>query len=308
MPEGDTIARLAAKIADRFAGQVVTSSIFRHPRLATLDLTGRTLVGTESHGKHLFLNWDDDRSLHLHLLMQGRIRFGSDDQTEEWRRRFELRFPGGAMTGVDVPILRLIRTDRVADVTGHLGPDLCGSLDVDLAVARLAADVDSQLGAALLNQRNIAGFGNIYAVEVPYICGVSPLRKIGTIDGLESLVAVGAALIRVNAHLGPQNTTGRRLERSDHHILSGRTTICPRCGSALRRLSGDRTPWSRRTAWCPVCQHDSHGVVDISRAKTLLGLHPARRLLTFGDHDIAYSGDLDPVTLHRRGRGRDSYL
>lgn len=308
MPEGDTILRLAAKIHDRFTGRTVTSAIFRHPRLATLDLTGRQLVGSEANGKHLFLHWDDGRSLHVHLLMQGRVRFSRQDHTEEWRRRFEIGFETGALVGIDVPIVHLLNTTDIDTVVGHLGPNLCGDLDIDLAVSRLLALHDQPLGGALLDQRAVAGFGNIYAVEVPFICGISPLRMIGTVDGLEALVAVGTALIRTNAHLGPQNTTGKHLNRSDHHILSTRTRRCPVCGDRLERLAEMATSWRRRTVYCPSCQHPDHGTVDDGRARKLLGLHPARRLLSFHEQRIDYVGPTDPVTLHQTGQGRDSYL
>ncbi len=263
MPEGDTIARLAGKIADRFGSKTVTRSVFRHPRLATVDLTGSVLESTESHGKHLFLNWSDGRTLHVHLLMQGRIRFGTAVGTETWRRRFELDFDSGRLTGVDVPLVHLVPRGAAADMAAHLGPDLCGRFDPAVALARLSADVGRPLGAALT---------------------------------------------RTNARLGPQNTTGRRLADSDHHILSGRTRLCPRCGARLERRRGEQTPWRRRTAWCPGCQRDGNDAVDVDRVRDLLSLHPARRLLTVGPDEVVYSGDLDPVAIDRRGRHRPSFL
>jgi endonuclease VIII len=324
MPEGDTIHRLADRVRSEVGGRTVTGSVFRHPRLATLDLTGRTLVDATSHGKHLFLSFDDGWSLHVHLLMDGRVRFGPrgrNESVEEWRRRFEIVFDGTRMTGVDIPVLHRIRTGDIPRVVGHLGPDLCGHLDADdleVVLARLGAAPDAPLAGALLDQRNVAGFGNVYAIEVPFICGVSPFRPVGGIDALDQLLAVGAALIRTNARLGPQNTTGRRLERSDHWIIT-RDRACPRCGDALRRLAGAECPWGRGTAWCPTCQAATNDTVDAARARRLLGLHPARHLLAFdgpvdanggpdtgGDGDrgpaVAFTGPPDPVEVRRAGR------
>lgn len=308
MPEGDTIHRLAAQVRDRVGGRTVTSSIFRHPRLATLDLTGRTLLDATSHGKHLFLQWDDGWSLHVHLLMDGRVRFGPParvEPVEEWRRRFEIVFADTRMTGVDIPLLHRVRTADVERVVGHLGPDLCGHLDADdlqVALARLTADPTAPLAGALLDQRNVAGFGNVYAIEVPFICGVSPFRPVGGIVGLDQLLAVGAALIRTNARLGPQNTTGRRLDRSDHWIIT-RDRSCPHCGEALRRMAGAQCPWGRGTAWCPRCQAEAKDTVDVARARRLLGLHPARHLLTFDDQSVVtFTGPPAPVEVRRSSR------
>ncbi|MGI9608323.1 MAG: DNA-formamidopyrimidine glycosylase family protein [Acidimicrobiales bacterium] len=293
MPEGDTILRLAAAINQRVQGEIATSSIFRHPRLATLDLTGRTLLRAESQGKHLFLHWDHGRSLHIHLLMQGRVTFGHAE-AEEWRRRFEITFESGRLTGVDIPLLHLIATDRANTYTDHLGPDLCGAFDPDVGTARLAADSGTGLTAALLDQRNIAGFGNIYAVEVPFLCGVSPFRAVDSVEGIEHLVTIGAALIRTNAHLGPQNTTGKRMHTGDVWILDVRTRNCPICGTRVERLTSRDSPWRRRSAWCPSCQAEEHTGVNVERIRKMLALHPARRLVDFDDH-VRFVGDLESI-------------
>lgn len=319
MPEGDTIFRLADQIRRQVGGRTVASSIFRHPRLATLDLAGRTLVDVTSHGKHLFLHWDDGWSLHLHLLMQGQVVFDPHPPApaDEWRRRFELVFApdegGGSgapeearhrarrLVGIDVPLVHRVRTTDTGRVVDHLGPDLCAPLGPDelaQGLARLVAADPTPLAGALLDQRHLAGFGNIYAVEVPFICGVSPHHPVGEVGGLDQLLAVGAALIRTNARLGPQNTTGRRLGRDDQWILPPRTRHCPRCGATLERRSGDQSPWGRRTAWCPTCQPgagDGAGVVDAARAQRLLALHPARRRLTFDASTVAFTGPAEPV-------------
>ncbi len=306
MPEGDTIHRLAAEVRANVGGRTVSWSTFRHPRLATLDLTGRTLVDATSHGKHLFCHFDDGWSLHIHLLMDGRVRFGGVPPVEEWRRRFEITFEDGPrMTGVDIPLLHRVRTENTARVVDHLGADLCGQLDrsdLDAALVRLVRDPSVPLSGALLDQRNVAGFGNIYAVEVPFICGISPFHPVGEVVGLADLLAIGTALIRTNARLGPQNTTGRRMERAEHWVLSDRPRSCPIRGSAVERRSGDETPWRRRTAWCPGCQPEDNDTVDVARARKLLGLHPARRALDSSDGSFVFVGPSEPVPVRRSGR------
>jgi len=289
MPEGDTIRRLADRIRERFVGQRVVRDVFRHPRLATDSFEGCTLTSTASYGKHLFLRFDDDRSLHIHLLMQGRVLVGSTPNDrrgrgndETWRQRLEMWFEHGPLIGVDIPLLHLVPTRDEHTFIDSLGPDLCADdFDVEgdlrVGVERILRRPDTPLGDAILNQTNLAGFGNIYAVETPFICGVSPFEPVGTVDRLRELIEVGAALIRTNAARGPQNTTGRRLNESEQWLLAGGHRQCKVCGDHLRRVPAERVSWQRRTVQCPTCQPDGSGAVDLSRAERLLKLHPAHR-------------------------------
>jgi len=286
MPEGDTLRRLADRVAEKYRGETVRACIFRHPRLALVDLTGRTLESVDATGKHLLCRFSGGLTMHLHLLMQGRVHLSAQFAAPEHRRRFELSFDSGVLTGVDIPLLHVLETKRESDFVGHLGPDLCGAYDHRAAVARLATVPQMHLSAALLDQRVIAGFGNIYAVETPFICGISPFATVGSLTDVEPIVSIGAALIRTNAARGPQNTTGRQLDRSTHWVLSGRTRSCQVCGTSLRRLNGDETPWRRRTAWCPACQPAEAATVDVNRAKRLMALHPARHLVDFDDGSL----------------------
>ena len=279
MPEGDTLRRLADRVAGTYLGETVRSSMFRHPRLALVDLAGRTLDAVDSTGKHLLFRFSGGITMHLHLLMQGRVHLTAQFSVPEHRRRFELAFDTGVLTGIDIPLLHILDTRREADFVGHLGPDLCGVYDHAAAVGRLAAAGDRPLSAALLDQRVIAGFGNIYAVETPFICGLSPFASTNALADVEPIVSIGAALIRTNAARGPQNTTGRQLDRSMHWVLSGKSRVCQICRGRLRRLSGAETPWQRRTAWCPSCQPAEAVAPDLARAKRLLALHPARHLI-----------------------------
>ena len=284
MPEGDTIRRLADRITQRFAGQRCQRCVTRDPRLVGVDFTESRLEAAASVGKHLLIRFDDGRTLHAHLLMTGSWVVGRAPTQPEWRRRIELWFEDGRLTGLDLPLLGVVPTADEDALIGHLGPDLCAvePPDVDEIVARIERDPATPLAAALLDQRNVAGFGNIYAVELPFIVGVSPNQLIGTLDGLEAMVAMGASLIRVNARRGPQNTTGRKLATADHWVYSRRGRPCPICATRLEGCTDGESPWHRVSTWCPSCQRvDSHRAVDLDRARRLLALHPARREPTF---------------------------
>jgi len=247
MPEGDTVRRLADRISARFVGERCIRSIARDPRIVHLDLAGSTLVETDAVGKWLLLRFDDE---------------------------------SGWMTAVDMPVIGVVATADEESVVGHLGPDLCGPSvpDIEAIVARLVEQPDRPLAAAVLDQRNVAGFGNVYAVETPFIAGVSPLQPVGSIDGLDLLVRAGSALIRTNAERGPQNTTGRRLHEAHHWVYGRRRQPCPWCSTRLEGMSERNSPWHRVTTWCPSCQTRAElRTVDPAPIERALTLHPARK-------------------------------
>ena len=136
---------------------------------------------------------------------------------------------------------------------------------------------DEPLTGALLDQRHVAGFGNIYVNDVPFIVGVNPFQPVGSVGSLAELVAVGTALIRANAELGPQNTTGRRLSTDARWVHGVGRRPCPVCGERLSYRRDRDTPWRRSITWCERCQPlDAAGrKADLDRARRLIGLHPA---------------------------------
>ena len=282
MPEGDTLFRLAGRIRERLAGQVCSSCTVRDPRLVGVDLTDATLVDAEALGKHLFVRFslgERALSLHIHLGMDGAVHVGAVPSLPAWRRRVELRFGAGTLTAVDVPVIGLVPTADEPRLVEHLGPDvLDAGTEPALVAARLLADPAAPLAGALLDQRNAAGFGNVFAVEVPFVAGVDPHQPVGSVAGLDTLVEMGIALIRWSAAHGVRNTTGRKLHSADHWIYGKQRRPCPLCGTALRSESERSTPWRRNTVWCPACQPlAAAATADAQRIAKLLALHPALR-------------------------------
>ena len=182
MPEGDTIRRLADKIGRRFTGERCERCVTRDPRLVGVDLAGARIVDVDANGKHLFIRFDNGSTLHSHLMMTGSWTVGPAAREPEWRRRVELWMETGRLTGVDLPIVELLPTTLEHTVVDHLGPDLCAPSEPDLdeVTERLQRDPSALLATALLDQRNVAGFGNVYAIEVPFIAGVSPNQPVGS--------------------------------------------------------------------------------------------------------------------------------
>jgi endonuclease-8 len=282
MPEGDTLRRLAGRINARFAGHRITRSVTRDPRIATVELRDRVLEDADAYGKHLFVRFDDGRTLHAHLLMTGSFEIGSPSREPQWKRRVELWLDNGRLTGISVPLLDVIATADEHTITDPLGPDLCataGPPDIQAVTTRLAREAAAPIAGALLDQRNVAGFGNVYANDLPFVTGINPYQPVGSIEGLVDLVAIGTAMIRANAVNGPLNTTGRKLGTSHHWVHGAGRGRCPVCGATLSYRDADSTPWQRSITWCPACQPlAANGVgVDLARARKLIALHPAVR-------------------------------
>ena len=189
VPEGDTVFR-AARLLDRaLTGRVLTASDFRVPQHATADLSGGTVVGTVSRGKHLLTRVDrgpEAWTLHTHLKMEGAWRVL--DAGQRWPRpahqaRVVLTTADKVAVGFSLGVVELLERDAEETAVGHLGPDLLGpDWDADEAVRRLLAEPDRPVRDALLDQRNLAGIGNMYAAELCFVGGVHPQTPVGQVD------------------------------------------------------------------------------------------------------------------------------
>ncbi|MEP6298103.1 MAG: hypothetical protein ABJ382_12320, partial [Ilumatobacter sp.] len=224
---------------------------------------------------------DDGRTVYGHLRMDGRFDLGRRSKAPEWQRRLELEMENGWITAIDMPNIGVVATAKEESIVGHLGPDLCSTEipDIALIADRLRSNGDRPLAGALLDQRNVAGFGNVYAVEVPFIAGVSPHQPVDSIDDLEALVAAGSALIRTNMGRSHRNTTGRRLHTTNMWIYGRQRRPCPWCSTTLVGGAEREMPWGRVSVWCPTCQAiEPTRAVDPARIERALILHPARKL------------------------------
>ncbi|WP_341947695.1 DNA-formamidopyrimidine glycosylase family protein [Microbacterium sp. LWH11-1.2] len=256
MPEGDTVFRTARRLDDALAGGEVTRFDLRVPRFATLDLTGQPVHGAASRGKHLLLRIGDS-TLHSHLRMDGAwfvYRPG-----EKWRHpAFKVRAIVGTAereaVGVDIAEIEVVPTRDEAELVGYLGPDpLADDWDMAEAVRRLGADTRS-IHVALLDQRNVAGFGNEYAAELLFLRGILPTTPTPEVD-VAALLSLGVRTIRANRDRPSRTFTGidRPGQAAWVYGRSGRP--CRRCGTkVLRGELGADPPRERITFWCPFCQ------------------------------------------------------
>ncbi len=164
---------------------------------------------------------------------------------------------GPTAYGLSLPVTDLVPTADEAEVVGHLGPDpLRSDWDPAAAVARLGADPDRPINAALLDQRSLAGLGNLWVNELCFLRGISPWTRVGDVD-LAGLVALAVRTLRHSA-LTPgayQVTTGHNRRGAQHWVAGRAHRHCLRCGTMIEvRAQVDGDPEQRRTWWCPRCQ------------------------------------------------------
>jgi endonuclease-8 len=269
VPEGDTVWNTARLLHDALAGQTLGHSDFRVPSLATVDLAGWTVRECASRGKHLLLRLEPPRAggprgqpltLHSHLRMDGSWRVYGPD--ERWRGgpghliRVVLRAPTAVAVGYHLHEVALVPTEREDTLVGHLGPDLLGppdapgGWDAAEAVRRLRARDDGTIAEALLDQRCLAGIGNLYKAEVLFLRGVHPRTRVSNVEDLKSMVDLAQRLIDANRGRWTQSTTGSIRRGQEVYVYGRAGAPCRRCGTLIRR----ETLGERITYWCPSCQ------------------------------------------------------
>jgi endonuclease-8 len=257
VPEGDAVWQTARRLHQALAGRVLTRSDFRVPRFATADLTGRTVTEAVSRGKHLLIRTADGVTVHTHLRMDGswRVRPARDRIAESHRIRVVLANDTWQAVGYQLGVVEVMATAAEDKAVGYLGPDLLGpDWDPAEATRRLLADPARPVGEALLDQRNLAGVGNIFATEMLFLRGVSPWRPVGEVPDLRALVELGQRLLDANKERAGIITTGvaRRGEQTWAYGRAGQR--CRRCGTTIRRAEQGDPGEERARFWCPRCQ------------------------------------------------------
>jgi endonuclease-8 len=257
VPEGDAVWRAARRLHEALAGRVLTRCDVRVPRFATANLTGQTVTEAISRGKHLLIRTDAGVTVHTHLRMDGswRVRPASERVPGDHRIRLILGNSTWQAVGYLLGIVEILPTAEEPATVGYLGPDLLGP-DWDPAEAerRLRADPSRPVGEALLDQRNLAGIGNIFATEVLFLRGLSPWRPVEEVSDLRALVELGQRLLDANKERAGIITTGvaRRGEETWVYGRAGRP--CRRCGTPIRRTEQGAAGEERLRFWCPACQ------------------------------------------------------
>jgi endonuclease-8 len=274
VPEGDTIYRAARALGQVLEGNVVTRFETTLAPLASVDdnapVKGRMVEKVESRGKWLLVHFSGDAILVTHMLMSGSwhiYRAG-----ERWRRpRREMRVVIATAefeaVAFKVPVAKFYSAHTLArnSAIPRLGPDLLGEkFATDDAKARLLAHGDEEIANVLLNQRVMAGVGNVYKSEVLFACGVHPFRRVSTLTAAETdgILERARSFLEANVKDGTDGgmvtyTGLRRTTRASDPgarlwVYRREGKECRRCGATI--IMQRQGTGARSTYWCPVCQ------------------------------------------------------
>lgn len=250
MPEGDTVWHTAAVLREHLVGATLTRCDVRVPRFATVDLTGEVVDEVVSRGKHLFIRVGR-ASIHSHLKMEGSWRVGERPVRVDHRARIVLETGTVRAVGVDLGVLEILDRDRDGEAVAHLGPDLLGEdWDAARAAANLMADPQRPIAEALLDQRVLAGIGNVYSNELCFVSGHLPTAPVGAIADPLRLVSRAREMLWLNRFRWNRCTTGDTRSGRQLWVYGRAGQRCRRCATPI---NVDDTK-ERVAYWCPSCQ------------------------------------------------------
>jgi endonuclease VIII len=255
VPEGDTLARIAAVLRPLFVGKAIRAARAR-PGMADLRrVCGSAVTSVETRGKHLLIDFDAGLTLHTHLGMTGswhRYRVG-----ERWRRPASravavLETDDFVAVCFDAPTVELIETRALAihPVLRGLGPDVARhEFDIDTALARLREPgrAGMAIGDALLDQRALAGLGNVYRSELPFLARLNPLTPTANVsdEQVREMLERGSLLVKQNSAGGARVTTTAGTP-GNAYVYGRAGRPCRRCGALIQSTTTARGP-----ALCP---------------------------------------------------------
>lgn len=248
----------ARRLDGALAGEKLVRTEFRVPRFATIDLAGQVVENVAARGKHLLMRTDGGITVHSHFKMEGAWHLYRPG--EKWRGpgfqvRAVLETEPWVAVGFRLGRLDVIKTAREGVLLDHLGPDVLGAdWDPTEVVRRLRAQPERQIGTALLDQRTIAGPGNIYKSEACFLHGIDPFTKVGEVADLDGLVGLMKRLMEANRTGGQQVTTGDRRPGHARWVAGRAGRPCRRCGAVIRAADQESYEAERITYWCPNCQ------------------------------------------------------
>ena len=251
MPEGDSILRMARMLHRALAGKTVARFESVLPSLLRVDdqspLRGRKIESVTAAGKHLIIEFSDDLLLRTHMRMNGRwqvYRAG-----ERWRRarrdmRVVIATDDVEAVGFNIPVADFHRGGEVRELSA-LGPDILSEdFDANEVIRRMRMKDDGAIADVLLNQRVIAGIGNIYKSESLFGARVEPFTSVKSLDD--------DALLRILKHARGMMRRAARGPRDRWAVYERGGQPCRRCGTPIERRKHGLD--ARSTYWCPKCQ------------------------------------------------------
>lgn len=273
MPEGDSVYQLAHRL-DFMVGKKVLTTQFRVPRYALMDLSGATVDDLWPYGKHLFMLLGQ-HIIHTHLKMEGTWAFHR--LGTRWRK------PGHTarvviviedqpapieIVGHNLGLVEVFPAAQYNQRMGYLGPDVLyddwEEYGRGEAIRRLKAQPHRAIGAALLDQKNLAGVGNEYRAEICFLAGVHPALPVEEVD-VPRIVDLTRRLMWANKDSPIRVSTGVKKAGESSYVFGRNGRPCRRCGTAIDKdflggpdRGGQVDELERVIWWCPRCQPLPH--------------------------------------------------
>lgn len=255
MPEGDTIFRSARTLHRALAGATVTGFETVYAPLASAHdntpVTGRVIERVESRGKWLLIHFSGDLILVTHMRMSGSwhiYRRGERWQRSRTHMRVMIQTEKFEAVAFDVPVAQFHMAQSLARHPSipRLGPDLAGAEFAQKdARARLRSEATEEIGNALLDQRVIAGIGNVFKSEMCFVCGIHPFRKVASLSDaeVEAVFDTSHRLMQANVqehapggivtYTGPRRTTRANDPAARLWVYRRAGKQCRRCGATI---------------------------------------------------------------------------
>ena len=275
MPEGDTIFRTARSLGRALVGKPVTAFRSTYPLLTRFNddtpLVGQTVDRVEARGKWLLISFSGGGILASHLLMSGRwhiYRHGERWQLAHIHLRIVIENGEYQAVGFRVPVAEmhtarsLVRSTRIPRAENDV---LSTEFDAGAALENLLARRGEALADVLLDQRVLAGVGNVFKSEICFVSGLNPFRRIETLTREDAAATIACAQRLLSANVledsGDTIVTYRGQQRRTTHASDPSASLwvygrngepCRRCGELIRRRIQGAD--ARVTFWCPRCQ------------------------------------------------------
>jgi len=268
VPEGDTLARIAAVLRPLLVDQTIRSARGRPGGVQLERVVGHKVTSVDTKGKHLLIDFDNGLTLHTHLGLHGSwLRYPRAEMRPRSASRLValLETDDWAAACLDAPTVELLDTRAVAihPQLRNLGSDTAkAGFDIETALAALRSPVraSAQIGDALLDQGAVAGLGNVYRSELPFLERVSPFAPVSSLsdEKLRAILERGEKLVKLNSRGGARVTTTAGIP-SDTYVYDRTGRPCFRCRTPIKSTVTRRIPDSppRRVYWCPTCQPES---------------------------------------------------
>ncbi|MDZ7727779.1 MAG: DNA-formamidopyrimidine glycosylase family protein [Dehalococcoidia bacterium] len=266
MPEGDSVYRFAARLRGALEGQVIRDARAKGPGAVPRveKLVGATCTGLDTRGKNLFIHFDNGLSLRGHLRMHGTWHVYAPGAS--WRRsplqaRLVLETDTAVVVNFSAPVIELLETRAIAHhrPVAAVGPDLLApdfDESVVLAGFRDPLLAGQTIGDAIMDQRVMAGVGNIWKHETLFREGINPWRHIRDLSDEQLLAVIRRARSLLRMSIGEEDAR-TRTGRPTYFVYGKSGQPCRRCGARIR--SAPQGNDVRYTAWCPRCQPEQPG-------------------------------------------------